>query len=217
VLSAGAIYRLVAVDVLRTESKASHIARLVTLPPACEPARVGDVALPPLLIFNLQLPSYAPGIFGPSDGPGESVIYYFALRDDFDPAAFPNKAALGLLARFVANGREADGGATRDRLKLIARVANVEEWAEAAPLSTPEYRLLVSYNEKPLLTRPQVPGVGASEEKSAAPEGGWPRRRRWLRGGPAVQGCATQGFPCPCGLFSPPSPFSPTRSFTLAP
>jgi hypothetical protein len=156
VLSAGAIYRLVAVDIIRTESKASHIARLVTLPPARDAVRVGDTALPPLLIFNLQLPSYAPGIFGPSDGPGESVVYYFSLPEDFDPAGFPNKAALGLLARFISNGREADGGATRDRLKLIARVANVEEWASKAPLSTPEYRLLVSYNEKPLLTRPQV-------------------------------------------------------------
>lgn len=44
---------------------------------------------------------------------------------------------------------------TRDRLKLIARVANKEEWAKAAPLSGAEYRLLSNYNDKPLLTRPQ--------------------------------------------------------------
>jgi hypothetical protein len=34
---------------------------------------------------------------------------------------FENKAALGLLTRFVSNGREADGTMSRDRLKIIAR------------------------------------------------------------------------------------------------
>lgn len=42
-------------------------------------------------------------------------------RDDFDPEAFENQAALGLLQRFVSNGREADGSPTRDRLKMIVR------------------------------------------------------------------------------------------------
>ena len=44
---------------------------------------------------------------------------------------------------------------TRTRFKLIPRVANVEPWARDAPLSTPEYKLLKSYNDKPVLTRPQ--------------------------------------------------------------
>ena len=44
---------------------------------------------------------------------------------------------------------------TRERLKLIPRVANVEQWAAAAPLSAAEFRLARSYNGKPLLTRPQ--------------------------------------------------------------
>jgi hypothetical protein len=42
-------------------------------------------------------------------------------REDFDPDKFENTAALGLLQRFVSNGREADGSPTRDRLKLIVR------------------------------------------------------------------------------------------------
>ena len=62
------------------------------------------------------------------------IMYYFYLslhiapctwvllcRDDFDPDKFENTAALGLLQRFVSNGREADGSPTRDRLKLIVR------------------------------------------------------------------------------------------------
>ncbi len=40
--------------------------------------------------------------------------------------------------------------------KLIPRIVNVEEWAEKGPLSQPEYKLLLSYNDKPVLTRPQV-------------------------------------------------------------
>ena len=44
---------------------------------------------------------------------------------------------------------------TRSRLKLIPRVANVEQWAKDAPLSTAENKLLRNYNDKPVLTRPQ--------------------------------------------------------------
>ena len=44
---------------------------------------------------------------------------------------------------------------TRERLKLIARVGNVEEWSKAGPLSGAEQRLISKYNDKPLLTRPQ--------------------------------------------------------------
>jgi hypothetical protein len=42
-------------------------------------------------------------------------------REDFEPEKFKNTAALGLLQRFVSNGRESDGSPTRDRLKLIVR------------------------------------------------------------------------------------------------
>lgn len=44
---------------------------------------------------------------------------------------------------------------TRDRLKLIARVVNVEQWAKEGPLSSYEHGLLKRYNDKPILTRPQ--------------------------------------------------------------
>ena len=95
-----------------------------------------------------------------ADGRGHSLVFYFRLPDNWDPAAYESShpaasPALGLARRLVHNGRELDGSPTRDRLKLIARVANPAEWAREAPLSSAESRLLGSYNDKPLLTRPQ--------------------------------------------------------------
>lgn len=84
--SAPAIYRLAAADVFTCDTKASHVARSVSLPPARGAVMVGDVALPPILIFNIQLPSYSSGFFGPTDGPGQSIVYYFVLPEEFDPA-----------------------------------------------------------------------------------------------------------------------------------
>jgi hypothetical protein len=55
-------------------------------------------------------------------------------RDDFDPDTFENKAALGLLQRFVTNGREVDGSPTRDRLKMIVRCAHNSTPAAACSL-----------------------------------------------------------------------------------
>ena len=74
-------------------------------------------------------------MWGASDGDGASLVYYFALPEGWTPAQEPNKAALGLLQRFVHDGREADKVPTRDRLKLLARIVNVDQWAVSGPLS----------------------------------------------------------------------------------
>lgn len=44
---------------------------------------------------------------------------------------------------------------TRDRLKLLPRIVNLEEWVQNESLSFAETRLIRNYNGKPLLTRPQ--------------------------------------------------------------
>ena len=80
-----------------------------------------EVALPPLLVFNVQLPDYPTAFWGASDGPGQSIVYYFALRDDFDADNPSNQAAAGLLPRFVRSGREPDGCPTRDLMQMIPR------------------------------------------------------------------------------------------------
>lgn len=72
-------------------------------------------------------------LFGNNDGPGHSLVYYYALREGFN--AMDNAAAFGLLQRFIHNRREDNSEPTRNRLKLIPRVVNVEEWTAKAPLS----------------------------------------------------------------------------------
>lgn len=156
--SNSSIYRLLGVDMFTFDRKAYHIAQHVELPNP-EVSTSGNVldshGIPPLLIINLQLPMYAPSIFGKNDGPGHSLVYYFSLPDGWTPEQVGNSAALGLLQRFVADGTEFDGQRTRDRLKLIPRIVNVEEWASVSRLSGTEVRLLKNYNGKPILTRPQ--------------------------------------------------------------
>jgi hypothetical protein len=156
----GNIYKLVGVDMYSFDRKLYHVAQHVELP---APPKLGPEALalplnqrlPPLMIINLQLPTYAPAMFGGSDGPGQSLVYYFALPEGWEPSQVENQAALGLAQRFFNNGVEFDGQPTRDRFKLLPRIVNVDEWAEKGPLSNAEVRLLRSYNGKPLLTRPQ--------------------------------------------------------------
>ncbi len=66
-----------------------------------------------------RIASQAP-IFGPFDGPGVSIVFYFRLPEDFNPSKFENQKALQLFKRFIANGREADGTLTRDRCVFVS-------------------------------------------------------------------------------------------------
>ncbi|GAX75022.1 hypothetical protein CEUSTIGMA_g2468.t1 [Chlamydomonas eustigma] len=151
------IYRLISADMFSFDHKQDHIAQLVNLPEVPPPHHMTqDSFYPQLLIITLQLPTYAPSLWGGNgDGPGWSIVYYFQLSEDFNPDTFPNKKALGLFKRFVQNEKESDGTPTRDRFKLIPRAVNVAEWAEKGPLSTAEHKMLLNYNEKPILARPQ--------------------------------------------------------------
>ena len=159
--SGASIYRFLGADLFAFERKIYHIAHHIDLPPsptlgaACE-ALPAEERLPPVMIINLQLPSYAPTLFGKHhDGPGFSLVLYFALPEGWAPEQVPNRAALELFQRFVHDGVESDGCATRDRLKLIPHVVNPDEWSERAPLSRYETKLLKSYADKPILSRPQ--------------------------------------------------------------
>eukprot|EP00798_Chlamydomonas_sp_ICE-L_P006423 gene6423-3049_t len=152
------VYELLAVDMFKMEKKQKHVAKMMNLhnlPVFKHQDPSYNTQYPPLLIINIMLPSYAPSLFGSTDGAGWSIVQYYTLPPDFNPATFPNQKALDLVKRMVQNQKEADGSQTRDRLKILPRVVNVEEWKTKAPLTSSEYRLLTNYNEKPLLTRPQ--------------------------------------------------------------
>ena len=109
----------------------------------------------PLLIVNMQMPLYNPGYFGAHDGQGGSLIYFFCFPPGWHPDSVTNPAALKLLEAFFNDDLCMDGTPARERLKLIPRVSNVDEWARVGPLSATEHRLLSTYNDKPVLTRPQ--------------------------------------------------------------
>ena len=87
------------------------------------------------LAESLILSHSQASLFGNNDGPGHSLVYYYALREGFNPSLADNPAAVGLLRRFIHNGREENSEPTRNRLKLIPRVVNIDEWSAAAPLS----------------------------------------------------------------------------------
>lgn len=49
---------------------------------------------------------------GATDGKGVSLVYYFALPDQFELEDVKNKAALGLMQRFIWDATEKNGWAT---------------------------------------------------------------------------------------------------------
>ena len=51
------------------------------------------------------------------------------------PPQVDNQAALALAQRFLNNKREFDGTPSRDRLKLVPRIINVDQWAQEGPLT----------------------------------------------------------------------------------
>ena len=148
------LYRMIKVESVTFPIRKDHIAEHLEVPVASAASIEAGarVNLPPILIIQLQMPMYPPVLFGEHDGESCSLIYYSEL--DPDVAAMPQHA-IDLVVRFVQGGTEEDGQASRDRLKLIPRIMNVEERGRDAGLSRTEVRLVHNYNGKPLLMRPQ--------------------------------------------------------------
>lgn len=151
--SACCMYTIVGCDSFSFEAKVDHMAKQVQLPEPSEAAleMSKKLNLPPLLVINLQMPMYPATLFGKTDGETCSLVYYFELNPDCDAPQY----AIDMAVRLIEDGVEEDGQRTRDRLKLLPRIVNVEEWGEKAPLSGTELRLVRNYNGKPLLLRPQ--------------------------------------------------------------
>ena len=153
------LYECIGADVFRGTKRLEHLARGLQLPQAPErPTHPRLAHLPPFLVCAWTFPDGQAVLFGKQSPmtPSGMLVQYMQLNEEV-ALRHVESGQIDLLNNLIkepenpsAIGRRTEG---RDRLKAIPKMYAPEKVKKM--FSLPEWRLISSYNGKPVLTRPQ--------------------------------------------------------------
>ena len=92
------------------------------------------------------------------DGKGHNLVYYFQLSQNFSPSTSDVYAkALKQIQNLISEATSPDKlihHQFRNKMKLVPRIVNHEEFGASWKLSRYQQSLLGQYRDKPMMTRP---------------------------------------------------------------